>query len=102
LAAGGDRVVRTVEDVIDRMREIGSGLPRRDGIAEFNRVYLQVSELVRDRLRDGFFRDARFTERLGVVFAGLYSLTQLAQQHHKGNKINRPLLPPSAWSLLCV
>jgi len=72
LAAGGDRVVRTVEDVIDRMREIGSGLPRRDGIAEFNRVYLQVSELVRDRLRDGFFRDARFTERLGVVFAGLY------------------------------
>jgi len=65
-------VVRTVDDLIDRMRAIESELPRRDGVAEFNRVYLQVTELVRDRLSDGFFRDARFMERLQVVFAGLY------------------------------
>ena len=36
------------------MREIESELPRRDGIAVFNRVYLQVTELVRDRVHDGF------------------------------------------------
>ena len=65
-------MVRTVDEVVDRLRAIESGLPRRDGIAVFNRVYLQVSELVRDQMRDGFFRDARFMERFDVVFAGLY------------------------------
>jgi hypothetical protein len=65
-------VVRTVDEVVERLRAIESGLPRRDGMAVFNRVYLQVSELVRDQMREGFFRDARFMERFDVVFAGLY------------------------------
>jgi hypothetical protein len=54
------------------MRAIEAELPRGDGIAVFNRVYLQVTELVRDRLSDGFFRDARFMRRFDVVFAGMY------------------------------
>jgi hypothetical protein len=65
-------VVRTVDEVVDRLRAIESGLPGRDRIAVFNRGYLQVSELVRDQMRDGFFRDPRFMERFDVVFAGLY------------------------------
>jgi hypothetical protein len=65
-------MVRTVDEVLDRMRAIDAGLPRRDGVAVFNRVYLQVTESVRHRLRNGFFRDARFMEQFDVVFAGLY------------------------------
>jgi Family of unknown function (DUF5995) len=65
-------MVQTMADVIDRMRAIDAGLPLRDGVAVFNRVYLQVTESVRDRLQDGFFRDARFMEQFDVVFAGLY------------------------------
>jgi Family of unknown function (DUF5995) len=40
-------MARTVDDVLDRMRAIEAGLPRRDGVAVFNRVYLQVTESVR-------------------------------------------------------
>ena len=65
-------MVRAVDDVIGRMREIDSALPRRDGIAVFNGVYLKMSEQIRDRLRDRFFRDPRFMERFVVIFAGLY------------------------------
>jgi hypothetical protein len=63
-------MVRTVDEVLDRMRAINVGLPRRDGVAAFNRVYLQVTESVRHGLRDGFFRDARFMQQFDVVFAG--------------------------------
>ncbi len=64
--------MRIVADVVQRMREIDADLPRRDGVAAFNRVYLQVTELVRERLSDGFFDDPRFMERLDVTFAQLY------------------------------
>jgi hypothetical protein len=65
-------MVRTVDEVLDRMRAIDAGLPRRDGVAVFNRVYLQVTESVRHGLRDGFFRDARFMQQSDVVFAGSF------------------------------
>jgi hypothetical protein len=64
--------VATVDDVIARMRALESELPRNDGVAVFNRVYLQVTERVRDRLADGFFADPRFMARLDVVFAQFY------------------------------
>ena len=38
----------TIADVIDRMRAIGDGLPGRDGVACFTRLYLAVTETVRD------------------------------------------------------
>ena len=65
-------MARTVDDVLDRMRAIDSELPRRDGVAVFNRVYLEVTESIRHRLRSGFFRDPRFMEQFDVVFAELY------------------------------
>ena len=42
---------RALNEVIRRMRAIDAALPSTDGVAVFNRVYLQVTELVRDELR---------------------------------------------------
>jgi Family of unknown function (DUF5995) len=84
-------MVRTVDDVVDRMRAIEAGLPRRDGVAVFNRVYLQVTESVRHGLQDGFFRDARFMEQFDVVFAGLY--IESVDAAAAGAEVARPWAP---------
>jgi hypothetical protein len=81
-----------VTDVVERMREIDADLPRRDGIAVFNRVYLRVTELVRERLTDGFFDDPAFMERLDVAFAQLY--LDAVDADRAGRE------PPPAWAPL--
>jgi hypothetical protein len=58
--------------VIARLRELDGRLPREDGIAWFNLLYLRVTERVEERLRAGRFRRPRFLARLDVLFAGLY------------------------------
>ena len=58
--------------VIERMTKIRDGLDPRDGVACFNRMYLQVTELVGQNLVEGFFEDNTFIERLDVIFAELY------------------------------
>ncbi|MFF8775345.1 DUF5995 family protein [Kitasatospora sp. NPDC015120] len=63
---------QSVDEVIERMREIEARLDPRDGVACFNRMYLGVTELAGKRLTAGYFQDRAFVERLGVVFAGLY------------------------------
>ncbi len=63
---------RSVDEVVDRLREVDRMLPAGDGVGAFNRMYLQVTELVRDRIGEGFFHDATFLARLDAVFAGLY------------------------------
>lgn len=65
-------MVATVEDVLSRMRALDASLPADDGVAVFNRVYLRVTELVRDELGAGTFTDPGFMERLDVVFARMY------------------------------
>lgn len=62
----------TVGDVVRRLREIQESVHPRDGVGQFNRVYLRVTEAVRDRLGGGFFDDPRFVAHLQVVFAGRY------------------------------
>ncbi|MFB7124986.1 DUF5995 family protein [Kitasatospora sp. NPDC056273] len=63
---------RTVEQVVGRLREIGAGLPPADGVGVFNRLYLTVTEAVRDRLDGGRFADPSAVAELDVVFAGRY------------------------------
>jgi hypothetical protein len=41
------------------MRAIDADLPRRDGVATFDRVSLEVTERVCDRFGEGFSRDRR-------------------------------------------
>lgn len=58
--------------VIERMSKIRDGLDPRDGVACFNRMYRQVTELVGQNLVEGLFDDNAFIERLDVIFAELY------------------------------
>jgi hypothetical protein len=69
---GGATTTSTIADVIARMRAIDASLPRRDGVAYFNRLYLQVTEAVGKASATTTFADPRFLDRLDVVFAGLY------------------------------
>jgi len=62
----------TIEDVVVRMRLIQTQLPPSDGVAQFNRMYMTVTEDVLDRSLGHEFEDKEFVERLDVVFANLY------------------------------
>jgi hypothetical protein len=61
-----------IDDVIARMQEIDTQLPRKDGVAYFNRLYLQVTKAVKSADAGVTFADPAFTARLDVVFANLY------------------------------
>ncbi len=54
------------------MGAIDASLARKDGVAIFDRLYLQVTRAVDAASASTEFEDRRFVERLDVVFAGLY------------------------------
>ena len=54
------------------MQSIDAALPASDGMACFNRMYLEVTSGVRQHVEQGFFGDPAFVSRLDVVFANLY------------------------------
>ncbi|EST24469.1 hypothetical protein N566_25035 [Streptomycetaceae bacterium MP113-05] len=62
----------TVTQVVRRMHAVGAGLPARDGVAVFNRVYLRVTRRLHTRLRGGGFMAAEASRELAVRFAGRY------------------------------
>ena len=62
----------TIAEVIARMEQIDGQLPRRDGVAYFNRLYLQVTKAVDTAAAGVTFADPAFVDRLDVVFAALY------------------------------
>jgi Family of unknown function (DUF5995) len=62
----------TIADVIARMEAISNELAAGDGIACFNRMYLEVTRSVDLNLQQGTFADPAFVSDLDVVFANLY------------------------------
>jgi len=63
----------TVADVVKRMKAIAAEVPSGDGAGVFNNVYLQVTEMVADRLQSpGVFDDDAFIADLDARFAGLW------------------------------
>jgi hypothetical protein len=64
--------VASVGEAIARMEAIGAALPAGDGLACFNRMYLDVTRQVDSRLSAGFFADPEFMTKLDVTFANLY------------------------------
>ncbi len=62
----------TVDQVVDRLQGLQVALPASDGVAVFDRVYLTVTELIRDRLASGYFGDPAGVARLDAVFAGRF------------------------------
>ena len=64
--------VTSVTEAIDRMQQIERALPSRDGVACFNRMYLEVTQDVNERIGQNFFSDPSFIATLDVVFANQY------------------------------
>jgi hypothetical protein len=62
----------TVAEVIAQLEAVGAALPATDGLACFNRMYLEVTRQVYTELGQGFYADPAFMTQLDVTFAGLY------------------------------
>ena len=67
-----DTPVVSVAGAIAQMEAIAAALPAADGLACFNRMYLDVTRQVNSRLGQGFFADPAFMTQLDVAFANLY------------------------------
>jgi hypothetical protein len=70
LAVG--RRAASVDEVIEIMSALDRELTNNDGVWWFNRLYLRVTLAVRDAVQTSTFHDARFMERLDILFANLY------------------------------
>jgi hypothetical protein len=74
------------------MQQLEKDLAPSDGVASFNDMYLQVTQLVENELSAGTFQDPAFMERLDVDFAALYfAAVDAAQVAAPVNPAWRPL-----------
>jgi hypothetical protein len=81
--------VTSVDEAVARMEAIGTALPATDGLACFNRMYLEVTRAVGADLSQGFFADQAFMTKLDVTFANLYfAAAEVA---------DTPAAVPAAW-----
>src|SRR6516162_9505524 len=67
-----DAPVDSITGAIAGMEAIAAALPAADGLACFNRMYLDVTRQVNSQLGQGFFADPVFMTNLDVAFANLY------------------------------
>ena len=86
---GPDAPVTSVAGAIARMEAIGATLPAADGLACFNRMYLDVTTQVNSQLGQGFFADPVFMTALDVAFANLYFAA--------ADTASTPAAVPLAW-----
>jgi hypothetical protein len=63
--------VSTIPEVIARIEVIDTARPSEDGVAIFNRLYLQVTRAVDAASAGTEFGNKPYIDRLDVVFAGL-------------------------------
>jgi hypothetical protein len=61
-----------MDEAIIRMQQVDAALPAADGLACFNRVYLDITQQVKDHVTAGFFGDPTFVGDLDVAFANIY------------------------------
>lgn len=61
-----------IDEVVARLEQIDRTLPPEDGVACFNQMYLTVTRLIRDHLRQATFADPVAMAALDVTFASLY------------------------------
>jgi Family of unknown function (DUF5995) len=84
-----DAPVTSIAGAITRMEAITAALPAADGLACFNRMYLEVTRTVNSQLGQGFFADPMFMSHLDVAFANLYFTAASAARD--------PAAVPLAW-----
>jgi hypothetical protein len=82
----------TVEETVALLEQIDAFLTEEDGLAWFNRLYLRVTRVVRDRIDAGGFANPPWMARLDVVFARYY-FEALAAWESGGR-------PPGCWRAL--
>jgi hypothetical protein len=82
-----------VDDAIARMEAIDQALPSSDGLACFNRMYLEMTQQLQQHIQAGSFVDAAFLAHLDVVFANFYFDAVDAVSA-------RPTALPAAWQPL--
>src|SRR4051812_37309681 len=85
--------VDSIPGLLARMAAIDVALPPADGLACFNRMYRQITVLVRARLGAGFFADPAFMARLDVRFGNRYLAAVAAAAAH-------PAAVPRCWAAL--
>jgi hypothetical protein len=85
--------VESIEAAVATMERIAAAMPPEDGVACFNRMYLEVTKSVLATIHQGEFADSAFMGRLDVVFANLYF------QAVNATATNSDDVPP-AWSPL--
>ena len=75
------------------MKHIEAALPAGDGIACFNRMYLEVTQRIDDQISQGLFADPAFMSSFDTSFANIYfaAVDMLA---------NEPTDVPAAWQPL--
>jgi hypothetical protein len=69
---GPSEPVDPIGAVLARLEAIDTELPAADGVACFNRMYLEVTRAVGQQVQQGFFCDPDFVAQLDAVFAGMY------------------------------
>lgn len=82
----------SIAEAISAMEMIAASLPEDDGLACFNRMYLDVTQLIDAKLDAQFFADPTFINTLDVTFANLY--------FDAVNAAGRPATVPLAWQPL--
>ena len=89
----GGPPVTSVAEAITRMKHIAAALPAGDGIACFNRMYLEVTQRIDDQISQGSFADPAFMSSFDTSFANIYfaAVDMLA---------NEPTNVPAAWQPL--
>ena len=81
--------VTSIAEVISKMESISAALPESDGLACFNRMYLEVTEKVGAQVKADFFADPAFVTQLDVTFANLYFAA--------ADAASQPDTVPAAW-----
>ncbi len=84
-----DAPVTSIAGAITSMEAITAALPAADGLACFNRMYLEVTKTVNSQLGQGFFADPAFMTQLDVTFANLYFTA--------ASRAGDPAAVPLAW-----
>jgi hypothetical protein len=82
--------MKTVSEVVARLREIEASAPRSDGVVCFARLYREVTEGVAAQLDARTFQNGPFIEALDLGFADLFFVAHAAFERN-------PRQTPSAW-----
>jgi uncharacterized protein DUF5995 len=84
---------------------LAAALPAADGLACFNRMYLDVTTQVNSQLGQGFFADPVFMTNLDVAFANLYFARPIPRRTRRrcrwpGGRLDRAGRPDVAGSAM--